>query len=121
MNKHLLIYLLLLFLHFTAYSQSEEYKKHLNSVSLKSPFGKTFIYNSSRNKLTTTTSFITYYGKNNFNYKIFHVKETYPAAVVRHGYQVLVIIDSTGKTYLYRDVNKPMKMINGVLYFKHFT
>jgi hypothetical protein len=99
--------------------QSRDFKKHLTEVIEKGKLNKTFIYNTSKNKETTTTSQLTYFGKTPNGYKVVHVMETYPAAAVRHGYEMLAIIDKKDKQFYYWDIEKPFMLKKDVLIFKH--
>lgn len=117
MSKYL--YLLSILISIKSFAQSEKYKKHLYSVISKAIVNKTFVYNTSKNKAMTTTSYLTYLGKTRSHCKVLYIKETYPAALVRHGYVMLLVIDSVGAKYEFRDIDKPVKMRNGILYFKH--
>ena len=102
-----------------SFCQSAEYKKHLADVIKKVLTGKTFTYKTNKDKETTTTSYLTYLGKTKRKDLVLYIQETYPAATVRHGYVMLLLIDSSGNCYKFRDIDRPIKMKNGVLYFKH--
>ena len=119
MLRKLLIFIFVPFLFSKVQGQSEEYKKHLNFVLSKSIRNKSFTYNTTNDSLNTTTSKITFLGKSKKGYKVLHIQETYPAVLVRHGYIALLVIDKKGRRYLYRDLEKPEKMNNGVLLFKY--
>lgn len=104
-----------------AFSQSKEYEKHLDGVLRKSAVNRTFTFNSGIDRKRTTTSSLTFLGNTNTGEKIIYIKETYPAAATRHGYVMLIVQQKNGKKYYYRDIDKPEKMKEGILYFKHLA
>jgi hypothetical protein len=111
--------IVLIFCNILMLAQSREFKKRLTEVIKQNKLNKTFIYNTSKNKETTTTSNLTYFGELPNGNKVVHVMETYPAALVRHGYEMLVVINKKGKQFYYWDVTKPFKLKKGILIFKH--
>lgn len=100
------------------YSQTE-YRKHLLDLIEKSKLDTTFQFIAIDNKQDTIISEITYFGKTKNELKVFYIQESYPAACVRHGFVMLYLIDSKGKKYFYHDIDKPDKLVNGTLSFKH--
>ena len=100
------------------YSQNE-FSKHLLDVKTKSKLDSTFQFVTIKNINDTIISEITYYGKTKNRIEVFYIYESYPAARVRHGLNSLYLIDSTGNKYFYHDINKPDKLENGFISFKH--
>src|SRR5689334_8120326 len=119
MLKHFLFFCIIISLGVYTRAQNQEYVRYLKPVIQKSILNKTFIFNSSKDKEMSTTSYLTYFGKTKKGDKVLFIKETYPAAASRHGYNLLLVIDSTGKKYLYWNIDRPEKMVDGVLFFKH--
>jgi hypothetical protein len=112
--------MLLFFIWALSYAQSREFKKYLNVVFSEGKLNKTFAFNTSMDKEITTTSKLTYLGTTPNGYKLVYVTETYPAAITRHGYTMLLVIDKKGDMFYYWDIEKPLKLKNGIVYFKHF-
>ncbi len=121
MIKTFSFFFFLIYCSLSAFTQSKEYEKHLRSVMKKAIPNRTFIYNSSKDMKSTITSSLTFLGITKTGAKVIHIIETYPAAITRHGYEMLLIRDTNGREYHYRGVDKPEKMIKGILYFKHTT
>jgi len=102
------------------YSQVE-YKKHLVDVIKLGKTDTVFRYKNIDDKQDTIITEITYYGNTRNGTTIFYIKESYPAVNVRHGLMMLYLIDSDGKRYFYRDIDKPDSVEYGILSFKNFN
>ena len=118
MNRIIYIYLLWFVLSAISYSQTE-YRKHLLSIIKESHIDSVYSYQVINDKNDTTISKIRYLGKTTTNCNMFYIAETYPAALVRHGFKMLYLIDSTSKKYFYGGIDEPDKLENGIISFRN--
>jgi hypothetical protein len=118
MLRRYLCIIILIIISIQSYSQTE-YRKHISYLKKKSQLDSTYRFTSIKHHRDTIISEITYFGKTKSDLKIFYIQESYIASLVHHGFMMLYLIDSTGKKYFYHDINKPDKLENGILSFKH--